>query len=69
MFKQITVGEVKRGERTYQLLCDPASPLGELHDVLLEMKSHCIERMEAIQKAEAPQQPQQVEQKEEHKSV
>ena len=52
MFKQITIGEVKKGERTYQLLCDPSSPLGELHDVLMEMRAHCIQRMEAIQKAE-----------------
>ncbi len=61
MFKQITIGEVKRGDRTYQLLCDNSSTLGELYDVLMEMKAHCFKQMEAIQKSEGSQQPQQVE--------
>ena len=52
MFKQITVGEVKIGERTYQILCDSQSPLGELHDALMMLKGHCVEKMIAAQKAE-----------------
>lgn len=55
MFKQVTLGEVKIGERTYTLLCDSQSPLGELHDALMQMKGHCVDRMIAAQKAEQAQ--------------
>jgi hypothetical protein len=37
--------EVKKGERLYHLNCDPTSPLGELHDVLVEMRNHIIQVM------------------------
>lgn len=52
MFKQLTVGEVKIGERVYTLLCDSLSPLGELHDALMQMKGHCVDRMIAAHKQE-----------------
>lgn len=52
MFKQITVGEVKVGDRVYRVLCDSQSPLGELHDALMQMKGHCVDMMIAAQKAE-----------------
>jgi hypothetical protein len=37
--------EVKKNDRLYQLTCDPTSPLGELHDVLVEMRNHVIQVM------------------------
>ena len=52
MFKQITQGLVKVGERSYWLLCDSDSPLGELHDALMQMKGHCVDRMIEIHKKE-----------------
>lgn len=52
MFKQITAGEVKIRERVYKLLCDSDSPLGELHDALMEMKGHCVDRMIQAHKQE-----------------
>jgi len=52
MFKQAALGEVKIGERSYQLLCAWDSPLGEIHDALMQMKGHCVQRIEANQKAE-----------------
>lgn len=44
--------EIKKGERLYHLICDPLSPLGELHDVLIEMRNHVIEIMSERRKQE-----------------
>jgi len=52
MIKQVTIIEVKIGERAYQLYCGNDSPLGELHDALMQMKGYCIERMVQAQKEE-----------------
>ncbi len=52
MIKQKTVLEVKIGERVYELFCGADSPLGELHDALMQMKGYCVERMVAAQKEE-----------------
>ena len=52
MFKQISIGEVKIGERKYSFTCDSQSPLGEIHDGLMQMKGYIVERMVAAQKAE-----------------
>ena len=38
MIKNLTALEIKIGERIYRLICDVDSPLGEAHDVLLQMK-------------------------------
>jgi hypothetical protein len=45
MIKQKTVLEVKIGERVYELFCQSDSPLGELHDALLQMKGFTVEKM------------------------
>lgn len=63
MLKQQSVLEVKikisidgeNKERLYQLQCDSASPLGELHDALMQMKGWCVDRMIAAQKEEQAQ--------------
>lgn len=52
MLKQKTVLEVKRGDRFYHLQCDPDSPLGELFDVLSEMRSYVTERIVEAQKGQ-----------------
>jgi hypothetical protein len=45
MIKQKTVLEVVIGERSYELYCRADSPLGELHDALMQMKGYCVDRM------------------------
>ena len=40
--------EVKRGERTYQLMMASESPLGEIFDVLQEMTSEIIQQIEKV---------------------
>ena len=49
MIKNLTALEVKIGERIYKLLCEADSPLGEVHDVLMQMKAHVIKVMSDIQ--------------------
>jgi len=51
MKKTLTSIEIKVGERLYQLLVEPTAPLGELHDVLYQMKAHVLELMK---QADAP---------------
>lgn len=52
MIKQKTILEVKSNDRIYELYCPSDSPLGELHDVLMQMKGYCVDRMVAAQKEE-----------------
>ena len=42
MIKNQSVIEIRRGERVYQLQLDSNSPLGEIHDVIHEMKNYII---------------------------
>jgi hypothetical protein len=53
MIKQKTFLEVVRGTKTYQLICECDSQLGELHDVLSEMKGYVIQRINEIREQEA----------------
>jgi hypothetical protein len=62
--KQNSVLDVEIEGKSYQLFCDSDSPLGSLHDALMQMKGWCVERMVAAQKEEqaiADQQKEQVE--------
>lgn len=52
MIKQKTIIEVKIGERNYELFCAADSPLGELHDALMQMKGYCVDRMVAAHEEE-----------------
>ena len=53
MIKAQTVLEIKIQDRTYQFLCSPDSPLGELHDVLSRMNAFIVEKInEAMPKNE-----------------
>ena len=52
MIKQKTILEVKIGERCYELYCSSDSPLGELHDALLQMKGFCVDKMIIAHKQE-----------------
>lgn len=50
MIKSKTILEVKIGERIYQLELAPDSPLGEVHDALIQMKAAVINLMVQEQK-------------------
>ena len=45
MIKTKTIIEIQIGERNYICECSPESPLGELHDALIQMKSIVIEQI------------------------
>lgn len=51
MLLQKTFLEVKKLEKIYHLICDPTSSLGELHDVLAEMKDYIVGRINAAHAA------------------
>lgn len=50
MLSQKSFIELKKGERLYQLILDPSSPLGEVYDVLSEMKAYVFQRIEEVEK-------------------
>jgi hypothetical protein len=52
MIKNQVVFEIKKGDRNYQLLISSDSPLGELFDVLTEMRSYVVKRIEDASSAE-----------------
>ena len=52
MLKSIAILEFKKNERVYQLHLPPESPLGEVHDVLMEARQFVIDRInEAVKPA------------------
>lgn len=55
MLSTVSKIEIKIGERFYQLLCQGDSPLGELHDVLSQMKGFVVEKMQEIDRASKEQ--------------
>jgi len=52
MLKQKSVLEIEIAGKKYELYCDSDSPLGCLHDALMQMKGWCVDRMIAAQKQE-----------------
>lgn len=52
MLKQKSSLKVEINGKYFELLCDSDSPLGSLHDALMQMKGWCVERMIAAQKEE-----------------
>ena len=55
MLKTNACLEVKLENKVYQLHCDADSPLGCLHDALMQMKGHVVERMSNAQAEEQAQ--------------
>lgn len=41
--------ELKKNERSYQLIISPDSPLGELYDVLSEMRGYVFNRLKEVE--------------------
>lgn len=52
MLKAKTVLEIKKNERVYSFELAPDSPLGEVHDVLVEMKHYVVQRITEHQSKE-----------------
>jgi len=50
--KQETSAKLTGKSEKIHLICDPATPLGELHDFLMEIKGNIVERMIQAQKEE-----------------
>lgn len=48
MIKNLTVIEIAKESREYHLILSPDSPLGEIFDVLTEMRSIILERIKEI---------------------
>lgn len=52
MIKQKSHLEVEIAGKQYTLICDSDSPLGSLHDALMQMKGWAVDRMIKNQKEE-----------------
>jgi hypothetical protein len=48
MIKNKIAFEVKKDERIYAFYCDPECPLGEIFDVMCEMKSAIVQRINSV---------------------
>jgi len=59
MLKTQAVLEVKTGERLYQFNLPTDAPLGEVHDVLFQMRSYVIGKINDAQKADEKKEPEQ----------
>jgi hypothetical protein len=67
MIKNISKIEIAIGERIYHFLCEVDAPIGEVHDVLMQMKGLVIQKMneahDAMKGKEADKPASQVEDK------
>lgn len=61
MFKQKTHIEIEKDNRTYHFICDNDSPLGELHDVIYQLRGLIVERINEVAKAKEENQESNIE--------
>jgi hypothetical protein len=54
MLKQSVMLEVKKEDRIYTLLLPPNCPLGEVHDVIYQMRTFIVEKVVEAQKQDQP---------------
>ena len=54
MLKQFAVLEVRRGDKIYSLHLPSEAALGEVHDVLFEMRSFVIDKINVAVEADKP---------------
>lgn len=52
MIKNQTILEIKKGDRIYQLHLSSESPLGEVFDVLTEMRGFVLKKLEEASQTE-----------------
>lgn len=45
MIRNLSTIEIKVGERVYRFLCEVDAPIGEVHDVIMQMKGIVIQKM------------------------
>lgn len=57
MIKQAVMLEVEKEDRKYQFHLPPNGNLGEIHDVLFQMRSYIIEKIQEAQRIDAPKLP------------
>ncbi len=57
MLKQAAILEVVREDRVYTLVLPNNSPLGELHDVIFQMRSFVVDKINESVNAEKPKEP------------
>lgn len=50
--EQVTRIKVEIAGKVFSLICDSDSPLGSVHDTLMQIKGWCVERMVAAQREE-----------------
>jgi hypothetical protein len=61
MIKTQALLEITKGERVYRLILAADSPLGEVLDVLYQMKGYVVEKINEAQKSEAPKSSEDIE--------
>ncbi len=54
MLKQAAIFEIKKEDRIYTLTLPNTAPLGELHDVIYQMRAFVVEKINESIKAEMP---------------
>ena len=57
MLKLANIFEVVRGDRVYTLTLPSTAPLGELHDVLFQMRSLVVDKLNEAITADKPKEP------------
>jgi hypothetical protein len=57
MLKHSVQLEIVKDDRVYQLSLPNNCPLGEVHDVLFQMRSYIVDRINEAQKQDQPLQP------------
>ncbi len=55
MIKNSTVFEIKKDERLYQFIMPSDAPLGEIHDVLFQMKAVVVQKINEYAASESKQ--------------
>ena len=50
--KTKTVLEIEKENRSYHFICENTSPLGEVYDVLFEMRQDILQRMQKVNEEE-----------------
>lgn len=57
MLKQTAILEVVRQDRVYTMILPNNAPLGELHDVIFQMRSFVVDKINDSITAEKPKEP------------
>lgn len=60
MLKQTAILEIVREDRVYTMVLPSNAPLGELHDVLFQMRSFVVDKINEAVNADKPKEPLQV---------